>query len=86
MFSDDCYPIASKKISAAYGMNVINCNDQLIIADDFICVPKYSVSIGSFAGGKVTASETSAEVGKTIMLTIASDTGYELDAIPEILT
>ena len=41
----------------------------------------YSVNIGSFTGGSVSANNTSVEDGQTVTLTISPDTGYELDDI-----
>jgi len=43
--------------------------------------PTYGLSIGTFAGGSVSAGKTGYEEGETVTLTIAPDAGYELDAI-----
>ena len=41
----------------------------------------YSVNIGTFKGGSVTAGSKSAAAGETVTLTVSPYTGYELDAI-----
>ena len=43
--------------------------------------PTYTISIGAFSGGRVTASETSSPTGVTITLSIAPDADYELESI-----
>ena len=43
--------------------------------------PVYGLSIGTFAGGSVSAAQTGYEEGETATLIVTPDTGYELDAI-----
>jgi hypothetical protein len=43
--------------------------------------PSYNVAVGTFAGGAITTDKGFYEAGKTVTLTIAPATGYELESI-----
>jgi len=44
-------------------------------------VPTYNLSIGTFAGGKVTADKAAYKENETVNLTVTPDEGYELESI-----
>ena len=46
-----------------------------------IIASTYGVSIGTFAGGSISADKTDAQAGETVTLTITPDDGYELNTV-----
>jgi hypothetical protein len=78
---DETTPVALTETGSGWTFTMPAYDVTVVATFTEIVVNKYSVAIGTFTGGSVTADKASYEENEAVTLTIAIDAGYELNEI-----